>query len=164
MTLLLLSRSFAQVLFIVVEKNWVPYSWRAGAKQPRCKHLPCACTRWCKEEELHLVHAHETLLARSNTEEPWRANRTPDYNLKLQSMLCRGAGGAAFLKNAISTYLEEDPWLSSMPSACGESARAARAAAACWGISWEGTAATKVAIEKGENQDNMPRGPNQLLW
>lgn len=102
--------------------------------------------------------------ARSNAEEPSRANWAPDSNLKLQSVLCSGAGGAVFLKNVISTYLEEDPWLFSMPSACGQSARAARAAAAWRGISRERAAITNVAIGKGETQDNVPRGQNQLLW
>lgn len=94
----------------------MPYSWGAGTKHPvfpRC-HLSCACTRWCKLRGTAPCAHPQNVPALSNAK---RANWTPDYNSMLQSMLCRGAGGAAFLKNVISTYLEEDPRPFSMPSA-----------------------------------------------
>lgn len=161
------SQGAAQVLLILVQKKWVPFSWGAGTKHPvfpRCKHLSCACTRWCKLRGAAPCAHSQDAPAWSNAEKPSRANQTPDYNSKLPSVLCRGAGRAAFLKTAISTYLEEDPPLFSMLSACGQSARAARAAAVWWGISWEGAAATNIAVGKDDSQDNVPRGQNQLFW
>lgn len=101
----------------------MPYSWGAGTKHPvfpRCKHLSCACTRWCKLRGTAPCAHPRNAPAQPDAKKPSRANRTPDYNSKMQTVLCRRAGGAAFLRNVISKYLEEDPPLFSMPSVRGQ--------------------------------------------